>query len=50
MSHHSLDIDFQDFTNIYVKCTAKPYSFLVIDYTLASENPLHFRKNRIERI
>ena len=31
--------------NLYKKCTAIPYSFLVIDPTLASDNPLCFRKN-----
>ena len=31
------DTDFQDFTNLYKKCTAKPYSFLVIDTTLTSD-------------
>ena len=36
--------------NLYKKCTAKPYSFLVIDNTLASDNSLHFRKNLLERI
>ena len=36
--NHSSDIDFRDFINIYKKCTAKPYSFLVIDSTLASDN------------
>ena len=36
--------------NLYKKCTAKQYSFLVTDATLASENPLHFRKNLLERI
>ena len=40
--------------NLYKKCTAKPYSFLVIDGTidanLASDNPLRFRKNLLERI
>ena len=49
-SHNSSDIDFKDFMNIYKKCTEKPYSFLVVDATLASENPLCFRKNLIERI
>ena len=29
--------------NRYKKCTAKPYSFLVIDTTLASDNPLMIR-------
>ena len=49
-SQNSLDIDNQDFMNLYNKCTAKPYSFLVTDATLASDNPLHFRKNLVERI
>ena len=44
------DIDFQDFMNLYKKCTEKPYSFLVIDTTLASDNPLRFRKNLSEGI
>ena len=25
--NHSPDIDFQDFMNLYKKCTSKPYSF-----------------------
>ena len=48
--NYSSDIDFQDFMNVYKKCTAKPYSFLVIDTTLASDNSLCFRKNLLERI
>ena len=28
--NHSSDIDFEDFMNLYKKCTAKQYSFLVI--------------------
>ena len=43
--NHSSDISTKDFTNIYRKCTAEPYSFLVNDTTLASNNPLSFRKN-----
>ena len=42
---HSSDIDFKDFINVYKKCTDKPYSFLVNDTTLPSDNPLRFRKN-----
>ena len=42
---HSFDIDFKEFIKIYKKCTDKPYSFLVNDTTLASDNPLRFRKN-----
>ena len=44
------DIDFQDFMNLYKKSTAKPYSCLVNDTTLASDNSLHFRKNLLETI
>ena len=33
--NYSSDIDFKDFMNVYKKCTEKPYSFLVIDATLA---------------
>ena len=43
--NHSSDIDFKDFITIYKKCTAEPYSFLVNVATLASDNPLKFRKN-----
>ena len=48
--NHSSDIDFKDFMNLYKKCTAKPYSFLVTDATLASNNPFCFRKNLLEKI
>ena len=48
--NHLSDIDFKDFMNLYKKCTAKPYSFLVIDTTLASKNPSRFRKFFLERI
>ena len=48
--NHSSDIDFRSFMNLYKKCTAKPYSFLVIDTTLASDNSLGFRKNLLRRI
>ena len=42
--NHLSDISTKDFINIYKECTAKPYSFLVIDTTLASDDPLRFRK------
>ena len=42
---HSSDMDFKDFIRIYKKCRDKPYSFLVNDTTLASDDPLRFRKN-----
>ena len=43
--NHSLDVSAKDFTNIYRKWTVEPYSFLVNDTTLASNNLLRFRKN-----
>ena len=43
--NHSSDISTKDFINIYKKCTGKPYSLLVNDTTLASDDPLRFRKN-----
>ena len=42
--NHSSDISTKDFANIYRECTAEPYSFLVNDTTLASNNLLRFRK------
>ena len=44
-TNHSSEIITKDFANIYRKCTSEPYSFLVNDTTLASNNPLRFRKN-----
>ena len=43
--NHSSDIDFKDFMKIFKKYTAEPYSLLVNDTTLLSDNPLRFRKN-----
>ena len=42
--NHSSDINTKDFSNIYRKYTAEPYS-LVTDTMLQSNNPLRFRKN-----
>ena len=42
--NHSSDINTKDFIEIYRKCTDKPYSFLVTDTTLPSNNLLRFRK------
>ena len=47
---YSSDIDFNNFMNLYKLCTAKQYSFLVIDAILASDNPSSFRQNLLERI
>ena len=43
--NQSSDISSKDFSKICKKCTAERYSFLVDDATLASDNPLRFRKN-----
>ena len=48
--NHLSDIDFKDFINLSKTCTAKPYSFLVFDATLASYNSLCFKKNLLKRI
>ena len=46
--NQSSDIDFKDFMKICKKCTAEPYSFLVNDTTLLSDDPLRFRKNLLK--
>ena len=43
-SDHSSDTDFKDFMKLYQDYTKEPYSFLVINTTLSSDNPLKFRK------
>ena len=43
--NHSSDNNTKDFINIYKKCTDKPYSFLVNDTTLSSDDSLRLRKN-----
>ena len=44
----SSDIDFKDFIKIYKKYTAEPYSFLVNNTTLPSDNPLRFKKSLLK--
>ena len=46
--NHSSDIDFKDFIKIYKKYTVEPYSFLVNNTTLPSNNPLRFRNILLE--
>ena len=46
--NNSSDISTKDFMNIYRQRTAESYSFLVNDTTLASDNPLRFRKLFLE--
>ena len=43
--NYSSDINSKDFIKVYKKYTAEPYSFLVIDTTLPSDNILRLRKN-----
>ena len=43
--NHSSDINTKDFIETYRKCLDNPYSFLVIDTTLPSNNLLRSRKN-----
>ena len=43
--NHSSNIDTKGFIKVYKKCTDEPYSILVNDATLSSDNPLRFRKN-----
>ena len=53
---HSIDsiekytINFQGFMNLCKKYTAKPYSFLLIHTSLASDSFSRFRKNLLQRI
>ena len=44
----SSDISTKDITNVYRKCTVERFSFLINDTTLASDNPLRFRKSFLE--
>ena len=46
--NHSSDIDFKDLIQIYKKYTTEPYSFLLNDTTLPSDDPLRFRKNLLK--
>ena len=46
--NHSSDIHLKDFMKIYKKCTVEPYSFLVNDTTVPSDDPLRFRKNLLK--
>ena len=48
--NQSSDSDFQNIMNLYKKCTAKQYSFLVTDTILAPDNSSRFRTNFLERM
>ena len=46
--NHSSDTNFKDFLKIYKKYIVEPYSCLVNDTTLSSDNPLRFRRNLLK--
>ena len=50
--NHSSDINFKDFMNLYKKmyCKIIVLFLLLIDNTLAWDNPLRFRENLLEGI
>ena len=43
--NYSSNIKTEDFINIYTECTVESYSFFINGTTLASNNPLSFRKS-----
>ena len=49
-TNHSADIDYKDIMKIYRECTKETYSFLTIDTTLQSSNPLKFTKNLFDTL
>ena len=48
--NHLSDIDFKDFTNLYKKCTAVPYSSSVTHATLGKYNRSRLKKNPLKCI
>ena len=46
--NYSSDVDPKDFMKIYRKCTTEPYSLLVNDTTLPSDDPLRLIKNLLK--
>ena len=48
--NNSSDIEFKDLMNLLKNALQKTFSFLVINATLASDNPSCFSKNLLERI
>ena len=43
--NHSANVDYNNFMKNYIKCKSEPNSFLAIDTTLLTDDPLRFRKN-----
>ena len=48
--NHSADIDYKDFMKMYRECTKEPFSFLTLDTTLPSNNPLRFTKKLFDTL
>ena len=48
--NHSADIDYDNFSEIYIKCTREPFNFLTIDATIPASDPLRFRKNMFDSL
>ena len=48
--NHSADIDYDNFLEIYIKCTREPFNFLTIDATIPASDPLRFRKNMFDSL
>ena len=48
--NHSSYTDFDEMKKLYIRYTANPCSFLVIDTTTLSDNVLGFRKNLLEEV
>ena len=46
---HSSDIDFRDSMNLYKKCTANPFSFLVIDCCSCIKYSFTFQKDSFRK-
>ena len=44
-SNHSSETDFKDFMKLYKDYNKKPFSYLVSNTTLSSDNPLTFGEN-----
>ena len=43
--NHSSDTEFKELMKVYKDYTKEPFSFLVNNTILASDNPLRFRRN-----
>ena len=49
-SNHLSDIEFKDFMKLYKDCTKEPFSFLVNNTNLPSDNPLRLTDRQTAKI